>query len=130
MKALCNVEIIKNLCVLWIEYVLTCLAKKKEKKKKSMFWLPTVNTEILRSRGEIILLKVSKIIIFVCFLIKCVSCCKICVVYSKVKFITNITNVTGIHTFYFYNNKHTFITTNIIFTTKHTYFIKLAFTHF
>ena len=35
------------------------------------------------------------------------------------------TNVTGIHTFYFYNNKHIFITTNTTFTTKHTYFFKI-----
>ena len=47
------------------------------------------------------------------------------VVCNKLKFITNITNVTGIHTFYFYNNRHTCITTDTKFTTKHTYFIKI-----
>ena len=45
------------------------------------------------------------------------------VVCSKVNFITNITNSTRIHTFYFYNNKHTFINTNTTFITKHTNFI-------
>jgi hypothetical protein len=48
-----------------------------------------------------------------------------CVVCSKVNFITNITNSTRIHTFYFYNNKHTFINTDTTFTTKHTNFIKI-----
>ena len=43
---------------------------------------------------------------------------------SKVKFLTNINHVTGIHTFYLYNNKHTYITTNTNFTTKHIHFIK------
>ncbi len=42
--------------------------------------------------------------------------------YSKVNFIRNITNFIRIHTFYFYNNKHKFINTDIIFTTKHTNF--------
>ena len=51
--------------------------------------------------------------------------CKICVVYSKVNFITNITNSTKIHIFYFYNNKHTFINMDTIFTIKHTNFIKI-----
>ena len=46
-----------------------------------------------------------------CFDKICVSYYKMCAVCRKVKFITNITNVTGIHTFYFYNNIHTFITT-------------------
>ena len=50
-----------------------------------------------------------------CFDKNCVRCCKMCVTYNKFKFITNITNVTGIHTFYFYNNKHIFIATNIMF---------------
>ena len=59
--------------------------------------------------------KVSKIVIFVCF-------DKMCVVCSKIKFITNITNVIGIHIFYFYNSKHIFITTDIIFTTKHIFY--------
>ncbi len=57
----------------------------------------------------------------------CIGCCKMCIVCSKVKFIINITNITGIYIFYFYNNRHTFITitTDITFTTKHTYFIKI-----
>ena len=47
------------------------------------------------------------------------------IICNKVKFITNITNVTEIHTFYFYNNRHTCIITDTTFTTKHTYFIKI-----
>jgi hypothetical protein len=43
---------------------------------------------------------------------KCVGCGKLCVICNKVEFTTNITYVTEIHTFYFYNNKHTFTTTN------------------
>ena len=43
---------------------------------------------------------------------------------SKVELIINITHVSGIHILYFYNNKHTFITSDINFTTKQTYFIK------
>lgn len=74
-----------------------------------------------------------KIIIFICVLIKYyvyfdkmyVRYCKICVIYNKVNFIINITNSTKIHTFYFYNNKHTFINMDTIFTTKHTNFIKI-----
>ncbi len=53
-----------------------------------------------------------------CFDKICVRYYKMCVTCSKIKFITNITNVTEIHTFYFYNNKYTFITTDIIFTTN------------
>ena len=68
-----------------------------------------------------------------CVLIKCCVCsdkmyvryCTMSVVYSKINFITNFTNSTRIHTFYFYNNKHTFINTDITFTTKHTNFIKI-----
>ena len=48
-----------------------------------------------------------------------------CVVYNKIDFITNITNYIRIHTFYIYDNKHTFINTNITFTTKHKNFIKI-----
>jgi hypothetical protein len=48
-----------------------------------------------------------------------------CVVCSKVNFITNIINSIRIHTFYFYNNKHTFINTDTICITKHTNFIKI-----
>ena len=59
-----------------------------------------------------------------CFDKICVSCYKMCAVCRKVKFITNITNVTGIHTFYFYKNKHTFIITDTKFTTKYKHFIK------
>ena len=89
--------------------------------------------EILRSHCRTIPPNVSKIVIFVCILIKyCmyfdkiyVRYCKMCVVCSKVNFITNITNSTRIHTFYFYNNKHTFINTNTTFITKHTNFIKI-----
>ena len=55
----------------------------------------------------------------------CISCCKRYIVCSNIKFITNITNITGIHTSYFYNNKHIFIITDITFTIKHTYFIKI-----
>ena len=43
-----------------------------------------------------------------------------CVVCSKINFITNITNFTRIHTFYFYNDKHTFINMDTKFATKHT----------
>ena len=61
-----------------------------------------------------------------CFLKKLyLRCGKTCVICSKAKFITNITNVTVIQTFSFYNNRHTFTTTDKIFTTKHTYFIKI-----
>ena len=61
-----------------------------------------------------------------CFLNKLyLRCGKICVICSKANFITNITNVTVIYTFSFYNNRHTFTTTDKIFTTKHTYFIKI-----
>ena len=48
-----------------------------------------------------------------------------CVVCNKVSFITNILNSTRIHTFSFYNNKHIFINTDIIFITKHINFIKI-----
>jgi hypothetical protein len=50
---------------------------------------------------------------------------KMCIVCNKVNFITNIINSTRIHTFYFYNNKDTFINTDTIFITKHTNFIKI-----
>jgi hypothetical protein len=78
-----------------------------------------------------------KIVIFVCVLIKyCVcfvkmyvKCCKMYVVCSKVNFIINITNFTRIHTFYFYNNKHTFLNTDTAFTIKHTNFIKINTGH-
>ena len=46
------------------------------------------------------------------------------VIYSKVKFTTNITYVTGIHKYYFYNNRHTFTSTDTNFITKYTHFIK------
>ena len=89
--------------------------------------------KILRSRCETILPNVSKFVIFMCVLIKCcvyfdkylsgvVKCVQF---WSKVNFITNIINSTRIHTFYFYNNKHTFINTDTTFTTKHTNFIKI-----
>jgi hypothetical protein len=45
-----------------------------------------------------------------------------CVVYSNVNFITNSTRI---HTFYLYNNKHTFINKDTTFTTQHTNFIKI-----
>ena len=61
-----------------------------------------------------------------CVLIKCMSdVVKRYIVCSKVNFITNITNSTRIHTFYFYNNKHTFINTDTTFITKHINFIKI-----
>ena len=81
-----------------------------------------IYTEILRFRGGTVLLKVSKIVILVYM---CVHSCEMCVICSQIKFITNITNVTGIHTFYFYNDRYIFITTDTTFTTKHTYFIKI-----
>jgi hypothetical protein len=82
--------------------------------------------EILRFCSETVSSKVSKIIIFMCVLIKCLSSVIKCVQFcSKVNFITNIINSTRIHIFYFYNNKHTFINTNTIFITKHTNFIKI-----
>ena len=89
--------------------------------------------EILRSRYATIPLKVSKIVIFMFVLIKCYACfdkmllgvVKMCVVCSKVNFIINIINYIRIHTFYFYNNKHTCINTNTTFTTKHTTFLKI-----
>ena len=55
----------------------------------------------------------------------CVSCCKMYIICSKIKFIINIINVTIIHTFYFYNNRHTFITKDTTFTIKYTYFIEI-----
>ena len=47
-----------------------------------------------------------------------------CVVCSKVKFITNITNVTRIHTFYFYNNRHT-LSLRTQHLPQNTHFIKI-----
>ena len=82
--------------------------------------------EILRSCSRSVQSNVSKIVIFVCVLIKYLSGVVKCVLFcSKVNFITNITNYTRIHTFYFYNNKHTFINKDTTFTTKHTNFIKI-----
>ena len=68
---------------------------------------------------------IKKIVIVVYFDKICVIFCKLCLVCNKIKFIINIINVTGIHTFYFYNNRYKFITTDITCTTKHTYFIKI-----
>ena len=48
-----------------------------------------------------------------------------CVVCNKVNFIINVTDSTKIHTFYFYNNKHTFINMDTTFITKHTNCIKI-----
>ena len=53
-----------------------------------------------------------------------VKCC-MCVICSKINFITNIINSIRIHTFYFYNNKHTYINTDTTFITKHINFIKI-----
>ena len=68
---------------------------------------------------------VKNYIIYVYFDKIFVRYCKIYVIYSKVNFITNMINSTQIHTFYFYNNIHTFINTDIIFTTKYINFIKI-----
>jgi hypothetical protein len=53
-----------------------------------------------------------------------VSYVKICLICSKVEFITNITYIIGMHTFCFYNNKHTFTTTDTKCITRHTHFTK------
>ena len=50
---------------------------------------------------------------------------KLCIICSKIKFITNIINVIRIHTFYFYNNKHTFTIIDTIFIIKHKHLIKI-----
>jgi hypothetical protein len=47
-----------------------------------------------------------------------------CIFCSKFEITTNIANITGIHTYCFYNNKHTYTTANTKFTTKHKQFIK------
>ena len=61
-----------------------------------------------------------------CVLIKSMlNVVKMCVICSKINFITNIINSIRIHTFYFYNNKHTFINTDTTFITKHINFIKI-----
>jgi hypothetical protein len=64
-------------------------------------------------------MSVKKDKICVCFDNMCVSYGKLCVICNKIEFTANITQVTGIHIFCFYNNKHTFTTTNTKFTVKY-----------
>jgi hypothetical protein len=105
------------------------ILKKKKKKKDShcIGWIglyslmgnSSVSQQDRPSEG------VKNYNIYVCFDKMSVKCCTMCVVCSKVNFITNITNSTRIHTFYFYNNKYTFINTDTTFITKHINFIKI-----
>ena len=67
----------------------------------------------------------SKFIIHLFFDKFYVSYDKIYVICNKIKFIINITYVIRIYIFYFYNNRHNFITMDTTFTTKHKYFTKI-----
>ena len=78
--------------------------------------------EILRSCYARLAMSVKKDKICVCFDNMCVSYDKLCVICNKIEFITNITYVTEIHTFYFYNNKHTSTTINTKFTVKYIFY--------